>query len=74
MVDPVTHRAFDRAQVDQEVSWVGKRLREPSTYAGLAVLLGGAAHLANADAWTAAIASIGVGVGGIIAILLPEKR
>ena len=73
MVDPVTHRAFDRAAVDQEVSWFGKRLREPSTYAGLAVLLG-AFHFGNAQDWVAALSSIGVGVGGVIAILLPERK
>jgi len=65
---------MDKAEVTRDVSWVGARMREPSTYAGLAVLLGGVLHLANADAWAAAVASIGIGVGGIIAILLPEKK
>lgn len=49
-------------------------MREPSSYAGLAVLLGAVLHLANANAWAAALTSIGVGVGGIIAIVLPDRK
>jgi hypothetical protein len=59
--------------LDSFVEWCGARLREPSTYAGVGVLLGAVFHVANADGWAAAIMSIGIGVGGIIAILLPEK-
>ena len=65
---------MDKQKTDEEISWLGARLREPSTYAGLAILLGGIFHLSNADGWAAAITSIGLGVGGIIAIVLPEAK
>jgi hypothetical protein len=65
--------AIDKAKAEQDVSWVGARLREPSTYAGLAVLLG-LAHFGNVDGWVAALTSIGVGIGGVIAIVLPEGK
>jgi hypothetical protein len=53
--------------------WTGDRLREPSTYAGLAVLLG-SLHMAGAPAWVTAITAIGTGIGGVIAIVLPEQN
>jgi hypothetical protein len=62
-----------KAEVAQDVSWLGARLREPSTYAGLGILFA-AFHLANAGDWVSAITAIGTGVGGVIAILLPEAR
>lgn len=63
---------IDKAEVERDVSWLGARLREPSTYAGLAVLLTAVFHMKDATAWSSAIESIGVGIGGVIAILLPE--
>lgn len=62
----------DKAKVEKEISWLGARLREPSTYAGLATILTVVLHVSNAGAWATAIAGIGAGIGGIIAILLPE--
>lgn len=62
---------MDRNQVRRDLSWIGARLREPSTYAGLAAVLSGLFHFANSAGWAAAIMSIGIGVGGIIAIVLP---
>ena len=64
---------IDKATVEQDIGWIGARLREPSTYAGLALVLTGLFHLANANAWAGAIASIGIGIGGIIAIVLPGR-
>ena len=61
-------------KVDKIVEWCGDRLREPSTYAGLGVLIGAVFHVANSDGWAAAIMSIGIGIGGVIAILLPEGK
>jgi hypothetical protein len=61
----------EEQKAEQEVSWLGGRLREPSTYAGLAVLIA-LAHVGDASSWAHALESIGIGVGGIIAILLPE--
>jgi len=64
----------DADGIKKSVSWFGARLREPSTYAGLAVLLTAIFHLKDASAWSSAIESIGVGIGGVIAILLPEAK
>lgn len=67
----------------QEISYIGARLREKSTYAGLSVVISlalpflskyvpalsgdDAAQIVNA------ISALGVAIGGIIAILLPER-
>ena len=64
---------IDTQKVDQEISWLGARLREPSTYAGLGILLA-ALHFGNVSDWVSAISSIGVGIGGVIAIVLPEGK
>jgi hypothetical protein len=69
--------AIDQQKVEAEISWLGARLREPSTYAGLSSLAAAAAlfHLipdgsgANLVKY---ITMIGMGVGGLVAILLPE--
>lgn len=65
-------------QAEQEASWLGARLREPSTYAGLGTLAGAAAffHLIPAGSGTDLvkyISMIGMGIGGLIAIFLPES-
>ncbi len=70
---PAPAPKIDAVKVEQDVSWLGARLREPSTYAGLAVLLG-LLHFGDVSSWTAAITSIGVGIGGVIAIVLPEGK
>jgi len=69
--------AIDQQKVEAEISWIGARLREPSTYAGLSSLAAAAAlfHLIpsgdGADL-VKYVSMIGMGVGGLIAILLPE--
>jgi hypothetical protein len=80
---PAAKPAIDRVQVVQEVSWIGARLREKSTYAGLtvvvALLLPFLAKLvpslatANAASIVDYLSMIGIGIGGLIAIALPEK-
>jgi hypothetical protein len=65
---------IDTEEVEQRISWIGARLREPSTYAGLAIVLGALFGFRNADQWASALTSVGIGVGGIIAIVLPEAR
>ena len=65
--------AFDKQKAEREISWLGARLREPSTYAGIAVVLA-ALHFGNAGDWVSAITSIGTGIGGLIAIVLPEAN
>ena len=63
----------DKQKIEQEVSWLGARLREPSTYAGLGILLA-ALHFGNVSDWVSAISSLGIGIGGVIAIVLPEGK
>jgi hypothetical protein len=72
-----------KTNVAQEISYVGARLREKSTYAGLTVVVAlllpilsrYVPGLANANAGQIVndISAIGIGLGGLIAILLPEK-
>jgi hypothetical protein len=64
---------MDKAEITKDVTWLGARLREPSTYLGLGALLA-AFHLADASSGVSAVTSIGLGIGGIIGILLPEGK
>lgn len=64
---------IDKVTAERDMSWLGARLREPSTYAGLGILLA-AFHLAHAGDWLSALTAIGTGIGGIIAIVLPEAK
>lgn len=68
---------IDQQRVEQEVSWIGARLREPSTYAGLGIVLTAIFHLSNAARLASDIESIGVGlgmiIGGVLAMVLPES-
>jgi hypothetical protein len=68
---------IDAQKIVQEASWLGARLKEPSTYAGLGVLLTLVFHVSNAGALAMNIQTIGVGLGSIIlaviAIAVPEK-
>lgn len=52
--------------------YVIARLKEPSSYAGLAGLLG-SVHIANSADIATSLTSIGIGVASLISILLPEK-
>jgi hypothetical protein len=72
--DPKTAPQIDSQKVVQEISWLGARLREPSTYAGLALVLGAVFHVGDAQDWASNLQSIGMGVGGIVAIALPEGK
>ena len=66
--------------IKQEVSYLGARLREPSTYAGLAGLLAVAGfwfHVHLPDGAAGAFTMMGEGLGAILAgaaILLPEGK
>ncbi len=68
---------FDPPQIEQDASWLGARLKEPSTYAGLGVLLTLAFHVANAGELAMNVQTIGMAVGSIIlavvAIVAPER-
>lgn len=69
--------------VEKKLGYIGARLREKSTYGGLAVAIGVVLpwliskfpELAGADSNSiaSAIASMGIGVGTLICIFLPEK-
>jgi anaerobic glycerol-3-phosphate dehydrogenase len=67
----------DPQKIEQEATWLGARLKEPSTYAGLGVLLTLAFHVSNAGLLATNIQTVGVGLGsvilGVIAIVAPEK-
>lgn len=65
---------IDTAKADQEISWLGARLREPSTYAGLAGALLLFHVTGNPQGWVQAVTMIGEGLGALIAIVLPEQK
>lgn len=54
------------------MSWAVKRLREPSTYAGLAALLVGFG-VPEADSWAKTIAMTAMGLAGVAAMFMSEK-
>ena len=64
---------FDKASAEKDISWLGARLREPSTYAGLAAVLA-VAHLSTDPGLVHDITLIGTGLGGVIAFFLPEGK
>lgn len=53
--------------------WIVGRLREPSTYAGLAAVLAGTFHAKYATAEADIISNLGMALGGLMAIVLAEK-
>jgi hypothetical protein len=69
---PKSAPKFDPARARKDISWIGARLREPSTYAGLGALF--ALVNLNVDPGVIKdISMIGMGAGGLIAFLLPER-
>jgi hypothetical protein len=52
--------------------WAVARLKEPSTYAGLAGVIASMTFLPHAQDVANAIPALGVGIGGLIAIVLAE--
>jgi hypothetical protein len=65
--------AFDKARLEKDVSWIGARLREPSTYAGLAAVLG-VMGLGADPGLVKNISMIGMGLGGLLSSVLPEAK
>ena len=65
--------AFDKARLEKDVSWIGARLREPSTYAGLAAVLG-VMGLSTDPGLVKNLSMIGMGLGGLVSFLLPEAK
>ena len=50
------------------------RLKEPSTYAGLAALVASLSFIPAADAWASVIIAAGAAIAGGLAIIMPEKK
>lgn len=50
------------------------RLREPSTYAGIAALLAGATFIPHASEIARTVSVAGMFISGILAIWLPEQK
>lgn len=60
-------------KVKQEASWLSDRLKEPSTYAGLAAIAM-VFHVGIPTDLMTSITSLGVGVGGVLAFVLGESK
>jgi hypothetical protein len=58
--------------IDALLGWLGARLKEPSSYAGLGIILM-AMHLSIPPDIVKSITYIGMGVGGILAVVFPEN-
>lgn len=56
------------------ILWVVTRLEEPSTWAGVAALIGSMSFLPNASADAQVASAIGVAVAGALAVAFPEKK
>lgn len=55
------------------MTYLISRLRESSTYAGIAVI-SAAFGLAIPNEWLQAGAAFGAALGGVLAVIVPEKR
>jgi len=55
----------------QLLQWVIARGREPSTYAGLGIVLADL-HIADAQSWAHVLAYTGLGLFGVLAMALKE--
>jgi len=53
------------------LQWVIARGREPSTYAGLGMLLA-SLHVADASSWGRALTTFGLGFFGVVAMAMKE--
>jgi hypothetical protein len=56
------------------MDWIVSRLKEPSTWAGIATVVAGASFIPHSTEWAALIPSVGVVVGGVLAIVMGEKK
>lgn len=55
------------------LNWVVERLKEPSTYAGLAIVAR-SLHLQFTQPQQSAIVTAGIAFAGLLAVLIPEKK
>ena len=56
------------------MSFIISRLKEPSTYAGLAAFLAGLSFIPHAAEWAGLLPAFGTLVAGALAILIPETK
>lgn len=80
MTDPTQSSApkpaaakLDKAELKKDVSWLGARLREPSSWAAVSALLG-VLNLSLDPGLMHDLSLIGMGLGGVIAFVLPEGK
>jgi hypothetical protein len=57
----------------KKLSWLGARMREPSTYFGLGALLL-AIHTKDASSVADAVTKIGEGLGGLLLVVTAEGK
>lgn len=55
------------------ISFFATRLREPSTWIGLGSMVTAIGFAVKPELWQA-ISAIGIGIGGLLAVLLPENK
>ena len=55
------------------IRYVGARMQEASSYAGVAAILLGAMHVANPSGVAQAAVGVAVSIGGLIAVLTKER-
>lgn len=55
------------------LSFLASRLREPSTWAGIGTLITGVGVALKPELWQA-ITAIGLGLGGLLAVFIPEQK
>jgi hypothetical protein len=56
------------------ILWVVARLEEPSTWAGVAALVGSMSFLPNASVEAQVVSAVGVAIAGALAVVFPEKK
>jgi hypothetical protein len=64
-------KKFDKAALEKDASWIAARLQEPSTWAGLGMLLGVAGVVLPPDL-AHAVQVAGTALGGLLAVVLKE--
>lgn len=56
------------------MDFIIQRLKEPSTYAGLAAVIGGMSFIPDAGAWAHVVTLAGATIAAVLAIVLPENK
>lgn len=56
------------------LAWAVARLREPSTFAGLAAFIATMSFLPGASTYAADVVTAGTAIASVLAIVLPETK